>query len=127
MLKITYLENGLYLECLQETLEDWIELRVVLALRMGQRLLIERSTASVLLPLNLIKQSGLELIARREEAILLDRSDADYLEVSLQGTWVSSGDHETEGVFVAMLNPATEQLLVRLWQASQVQPSSVWR
>jgi hypothetical protein len=127
MLKITYLENDLYLEYLHETVEDWIALRVVLALRMGHRLVVERNTASLLLPINLVKLSSLATAARQEEAILLARSDAEYIEVSLQGAWVSSNDHEAEGVFVTMLHPGVEQLLFRLWQASQVGTSSVWR
>jgi hypothetical protein len=127
MLKVTYLESGLYLEFLQETIEDWIALRVVFALRLGQRLVLERSTASLLLPTDLVKTSGLEAALRHEEGVTLAVCDLNDLEVSLQGTWVSSSMDETEGVFVAALNPAIEQVLLQVWQASQVEASSIWR
>lgn len=127
MLKVTYLESGLYLEFLQETIEDWIALRVLLALRLGQRLVVERSTASLLLPIDLVKSSRLEALMHQEKAVTLAVCDAHDLEVSLQGTWISSSADETEGVFVAALNPAIEQVLLQVWQASQAEASSIWR
>jgi hypothetical protein len=125
MLKITYLESGLYLEHLHETVEDWIALRVILALRTGQRLMIERTTASLLLPIGLVKRSALESIARREQ-VMLSYVDDEYLEISLPGTWVTS-DEEAEGVFVASVNPSIEQMVFRLWTAAQVETSSLRR
>lgn len=127
MLKVTYLESGLYLEFLQETIEDWIALRVVLALRLGQRLVVERSTASLLLPINLVKVSGLETVLRHEKAVTLTVCDVNDMEVSLQGTWISSSADETEGVFLAALEPVVEQVLLQVWQASHVEASSIWR
>ncbi|MFM7425728.1 MAG: alr0857 family protein [Elainella sp.] len=125
MLKITYLESGLYLEYLQETVEDWLALRVILALRMGQRLVVERTTASLLLPTALVKRSALEPIARREQAALLSQVDDQYMEVSLSGTWLYSG--EEEGVFVTMLHPSIEHLVFRLWQLAQSETSAINR
>lgn len=125
MLKVTYLESGLYLEYLQETVEDWLALRVILALRIGQRLVVERTTASLLLPTALVKRSALESIARREEATLLTQVDDQYMEVSLSGTWLHSG--EEEGVFVATLHPSVEHLVFRLWQRAQAETSSINR
>lgn len=127
MLKVTYLESGLYLEFLQETIEDWIALRVVLALRLGQRLVVERSTASLLLPIDLVKASGLETVLQHEKAVTLAVCDVNDVEVSLQGTWISSSADESEGVFLVALNPAVEQVLLQVWQASQVEASSIWR
>lgn len=127
MLKVTYLESGLYLERLQETVEDWVALRVLLALRMGHRLVVERSTASLLLPIKLVKLSNLETVAPKEKAMWFSRCDTEYIEVSLQGTWVSSSEQETEGVFVTTLNLAAEEMLFNLWQMSQIGASSVWR
>ncbi|NJO80330.1 MAG: hypothetical protein HC827_18680 [Cyanobacteria bacterium RM1_2_2] len=127
MLKVTYLESGLYLESLQETIEDWIALRVLLALRLGQRLVVERSTASLLLPIDLVKTAGLEAMTRHEEAVTITVCDANDCEVCLQGSWISSSTDETEGVFIAALNPAIEQVLLKLWQTSQAKASSIWR
>jgi hypothetical protein len=127
MLKVTYLESGLYLEHLQETVENWITLRVILALRMGHRLVVERSTASLLLPISLVKRSDLEALARQEDAIWLAQVDAEYMEVCLQGTWVSSGEQESEGVFITALDSTIESVLFNLWQVAEVGASSVWR
>jgi hypothetical protein len=126
MLKVTYLESSVYLEHLQETVEKWITLRIVLALRTGKRLVVERSTASLLLPIDLVKRSSLEAAAQQEEALSLSQVDAEYVEISLRGTWISSHE-QGEGVFLAMLHPTIERLLFNLWQAAQVHPSSVWR
>jgi hypothetical protein len=125
MLKITYLESGLYLEYLSDTVEDWLSLRLILALRLGQRLVVERTTASLLLPIALVQRSALETIARREGAALLSPVDDQDMEVSLSGTWLHSG--EEEGVFVTTLHPSIEHLLFRLWQLAQTEPSSINR
>ncbi len=125
MLKVTYLESGLYLEYLQETVEDWLSLRVILALRIGQRLIVERTTASLLLPVALVKRSALESIARREESALLSQVDDQYMEVTLSGTWLHSS--EEEGVFVATLHPSIEHLVFQLWKMAQTEASSINR
>ncbi|MBF2046369.1 MAG: alr0857 family protein [Leptolyngbya sp. IPPAS B-1204] len=123
MLKVTYLDSGLYLEHLQETVEDWLTLRVILAVRMGHRLVIERSTASLLLPINLVKRSNLEALACQEPNLFISPVDSEYLEVSLQGTWVCS-DESGEGVFVTALNSTIETVLFNLWQVAAVGASS---
>jgi len=123
MLKVTYLESELYLEYLHNTVEDWIALRVVLALRTGQRLTVERMAASVLLPISLLERSALVHLARRDRQIDLAQVDEDSVEVSLAGTWVSSSDQDTEGVFVTTLSPGIEHLLVQLWQMAQTNSS----
>ncbi len=119
MLKVTYLENELYLEYLHTTVEDWIALRVILALRTGQRLMVEQMTASVLLPISLLERSALVNLARREDQVDLVQVDDDDMEVCLVGSWVSSGQQEAEGVFVATLSPSVEHLLAQLWQMAQ--------
>jgi hypothetical protein len=127
MLKVTYLESGLYLEHLQETVENWITSRVVLALRMGHRLVVERNTASLLLPIGLVKRSELEALVQQEDTILLTPVDAEYMEVCLQGTWVSSDDQGSEGVFITAIDSTIESVLFNLWQVAEVGASSVWR
>lgn len=124
MLKITYLESGLYLEQLPEPLEDWLALRMLLTLRMGQRLVVEPSTASLLIPAALITRSRLVRLAYSADVTLSPVDDAD-VEVVLSGVWLASGGTE-EGVFVAMLHPAIEQMLLQLWQEAQL-PTSMKR
>lgn len=132
MLKFTYTETGLYLEHLPQALEDWLAQRVVLSLRVGQRLLIEHGTASFLLPVHLSEQASgwrcLQAAAQQEQgAIALSPSDADYMEVSLHGTWMTSTPADAEGVFVASLQPRTELILFKLWQRSHSPMSSLHR
>lgn len=127
MLKVTYLESEVYLEALQENLEDWITLRVMLALRAGQRLVVEHITASLLLPVDRVQLSRLTLLARYEDGMTLSRVDAEDWEISLQGCWISSGEPEAEGVFVVSLNPILEATLLKLWQRCQMDTASIRR
>ncbi len=122
MLKLTYVETGFHLERLTQSLEDWVALRVILALRVGDRLCIEPSTASFLLPVDL---PGLNLLVdevkrQGKEEIALCACDAEYVELSLKGTWLASDAECEEGAFVTALTYATELLLLELWQEAQI-------
>ncbi|WP_009630559.1 alr0857 family protein [Synechocystis sp. PCC 7509] len=125
MLKLTYIETGFYLEYLAKSLEEWVQGRVILALRVGESLCIEPTTASFLLPADLPGLDTLALEIRRLdlESIRLSAGDAEYLEVSIEGTWVSSKADSDEGVFVAVMSHSVEFFLLKLWQESQVSAS----
>ncbi len=125
MLKLTYIETGFYLEYLAKSLEEWVQGRVVLALRVGESLCIEPSTASFLLPADLPGLETLVVEVRRlaPESISLSACDAEYIEVSIEGTWVSSDAASEEGVFVAAMSHSIEFFLLKLWQDSQVNAS----
>ena len=125
MLKLTYLETGFYLEYLAKSLEDWVQERVVLALRVGESLYIEPTTAAFLLPADLPDLETLVMEIRRldPESISLSAGDAEYIEVSLNGTWVSLNADSEEGVFVAAMSHFIEFFLLKLWQDSQVSAS----
>ncbi|MBI4781490.1 MAG: hypothetical protein HY785_09190 [Oscillatoriophycideae cyanobacterium NC_groundwater_1537_Pr4_S-0.65um_50_18] len=132
MLKVTFMETGSHLEPLPQSPEEWIGVRVLLAMRTAQRLVVESSTATVLLRSDLADLALLEEMMKDEAsgAIALCRCDTDYVEVSLRGTWITSdlaNPRETEGVFVTLLSPCLEALVLKLWQISQVCPSSLWR
>jgi hypothetical protein len=118
MLKLTYTETGFHLELLAQSLEEWVVSRVILSLRVGQRLLVEPSTASFLLPANLPGLPLLQAAAQleRNDAIALAVCDAEYIEVSLQGTWLAADGESEEGVFVVALSERTEFFLFKLWQ-----------
>jgi hypothetical protein len=66
MLKLTYTETGFRLERLAQSLEEWVQGRVILALRVGQSLLVEPSTASFLLPVDLPGLPLLEASVQRK-------------------------------------------------------------
>lgn len=125
MLKLTYIETGFYLEYLAKSLEDWVQERVVLALRVGESLYIEPTTAAFLLPVDLPGLETLVVEIRRldPESISLSAGDAEYIEVSLNGTWVSLNADSEEGVFVAAMSHSIEFFLLKLWQDSQVSTS----
>ncbi|MBD0385300.1 MAG: hypothetical protein ICV54_01890, partial [Nostoc sp. C3-bin3] len=89
MLKLTYTESSFYLECLTLSLEEWVAQRVILALRVGQSFCIEPSTASFLLPVDLPGVEVLKAEVKKDdrEIIALSACDAEYMEVTLRGSW----------------------------------------
>lgn len=122
MLKLTYIETGFYLESLAQSLEEWVALRVVFALRLSDRIYVESSTAAFLLPADL---PGLNLLAdevKRQgtDEIELCICDAEYIEVILKGTWLATKAESANGVFVAALSYSTECLLMKLWHCTQI-------
>ena len=127
MLKLTYTETDFYLECLAQSLEEWVFLRVMLSLRAGQTLLVEPGTASFLLPADLPGQPLLQAAAELEqiEAIVVCVCDAESIEVSLHGTWLAADGESAEGVFVAVTSDRTEFFLSKLWQEAQACTSSL--
>jgi hypothetical protein len=129
MLKFTYTETGLHLEHLPQSVEDWMTLRVILSLRTGQRLIVERGMAAFLLPANQVGLRSLESAIQQETlgAVTLTHVDAEYIEVSLHGTWVCSSSDDIEGVFVASVSDRTEWLIFKLWRESQNRTSPLRR
>ncbi len=121
MLKLTYTERSFYLECLTLSLEEWVAQRVILALRVGQSLIIEPSTASFLLPVDLpgVERLKTEVQLNEGEIIALSTCDVEYLEVTLRGSWLSDGSEEAVGVFVTALAHYTEFYVHKLWLEAQ--------
>jgi hypothetical protein len=117
MLKLTYTETATSLEHLAQTPEQLVSLRVMLAMRVGQTIVVEPSSAAFLLPRNLPALSLLEDAIQPAEAemIALCIADEDTVEVSLAGTWITLDPDEENGVFVTRLSDRTEYLLVKLW------------
>lgn len=127
MLKLTYTENGFHLEHLQESFEEWVNTRVLLALRSATSIFLEPSTAAFLLPTDLPHVRELEALAENEQGEMLELSvcDAKSIEVALQGTWISSNPDTEAGVFVCLLSSTAESLLYQLWQEAQVEVYAV--
>lgn len=122
MLRLTYIETGFYLERPAQSLEEWVAMRAIFALRVGKVFYLEPSTASFLLPTDLPGLSLLKDEVRRQptDEITLCACDAEYIEVSLLGTWLASNAESAEGVFVTALSHPTEFLLFKLWQEAQI-------
>ncbi len=127
MLKLTYTERSFYLECLTQPLEEWVAQRVILALRVGQGLCVEPSTASFLLPVDLPGVEVLKAEVKRDdrEIIALYACDTEYVEVTLRGSWLSDGSEDAVGVFVTTMSDRAELFLHKLWQEAQESSASV--
>ncbi|MCF2147282.1 hypothetical protein IQ276_012815 [Desmonostoc muscorum LEGE 12446] len=121
MLKLTYTENSFYLEFITQSLEEWVAQRVILALRVGQTLSVEPSTASFLLPVDLPGVEVLKGEVKRDdrEIIALCVCDSEYVEVTLRGSWLSDGSEDAVGVFVTTMSDRAEFFLHKLWQEAQ--------
>lgn len=127
MLKLTYTETGFNLERLAQSPEQLVALRVMLAMRVGQSICVEPSTAAFLLPANLPAISLLETEARKDgsDTIALCVADAEYVEVTLRGTWISDNSEGADGVFVTVLSDRAEFLVLKLWLETQAAASVV--
>ncbi|CEJ46795.1 alr0857 family protein [Umezakia ovalisporum] len=143
MLKLTYTESSFYLECLTQSLEEWVAQRVVLALRVGQNLYVESTTASFLLPVDLPGMETLKAEVKQHncEIMSLCTCDSEYMELTLRGFWLSDGSQDAVGLFVTTmgdypnyhhcfgqaLSPVShlELFLHQLWQEAQAGNSVV--
>ena len=126
MLKLTYTDNNFYVEHLSESLEDWLTKRVLLCLRAATSIYVEPSTASFLIPADLPYWTNLRTLQVEDgPTIELNTCDAEYLEVSLKGTWMTSKENSDEGVFVCVLGETTEMMLNQLWQDAQTNASVI--
>ena len=128
MLKLTYTENSFCLEHLTGSVEEWVTSRVILVMRVGANLCVQPSTASFLLPADLLHLADLQAVIEQEQSDKLELSvcDAEYVEVNLRGTWLVSEPESEEGVFVTAMSYNLEFFLLRLWQEAQAQTSVVW-
>ena len=138
MLKLTYTENSFTLERLEESLEAWVNTRVILSLHSATSFHIKSSTAAFLIRDEQIKffktakspltRSGfrfgssprneLENVSQ-ENLIDICRCDAEYLEVTFKGVWMTSDISCETGVFVTALSLSAELLFHKLSQSGQ--------
>lgn len=128
MLKLTYTENSFYLELLNQSVEEWIQARVLLTLRVGQSLCVEPSTATFLLPVDLPGLPRLRAEIERDnnrEFIEVCVCDTEYVEVSLRGYWLSVSTQSMSGGFVMAMNHSTECFLHALWLEARKSASVV--
>ncbi|NEQ78352.1 MAG: hypothetical protein F6K23_38420 [Okeania sp. SIO2C9] len=125
MLKLTYTESGFYMERLAQSPEQLIVLRVILAMRVGQKIVVEPSSAAFLLPVNLPELSMLEMAVQKEggDDIALCVADDEFMEVSLGGTWITVDPEYENGIFITALSDRIELLLFKLWQATEANAS----
>ncbi|WP_407894330.1 alr0857 family protein [Scytonema sp. NUACC26] len=118
MLKLTYTENNFTLERLDESLEDWVNVRVALAVRLATGIHVEPSTASFLLTTGVSCLLKMEENSLQEASVKIHSCDTDFVEVVLKGLWLTSDVESEGGVFVTALSPSVELLLQQLSQLS---------
>lgn len=127
MLKLNYTETGLHMERVNTSPEELVQKRVILALRAGQSLYVEPGKAAFLLPANIPGLTHLELALRMEQNqnTIVTPVDDEFVEVSLEGTWIAPCTDAHEGTFVTAISDRTEFFVYKLWQATQPQVSSL--
>jgi hypothetical protein len=118
MLKIVYSADSITVTCLAGRLERLVAQRSVLAVRLGESFHIQQGIATLLLPLDL---AGIEELGTELNPYPVD---AEFLEVSLPGIWLTQDLETQEGMFLAVLQPATEIGLHTLWQKAQMLATS---
>ncbi|MEO0948713.1 MAG: alr0857 family protein [Cyanobacteria bacterium J06641_5] len=126
MLKLSYTESGLYLEHLSTPLEQVVQQRVLLALRLAQPFHIEPSTASFLLVLDEPSWEELEDVLEIEDdrRLIVTPTDEDLVEVTVEGTWVADTEETEDGTFVTALSEEAERFIYQLWAFTEAQVSS---
>lgn len=122
MLKITYLEDGIYLEYLSESLKTWTDRRILVSLRAAANIYVKATTACLTLPADTPYFSDLQAL-RAREIIQVTACDEEYVEVSFQGTWIATHQDSEEGLFVCDLSNSNEFFIYKLWQESQIASS----
>ena len=123
MLKITYLEDEIHLEHLQQPIEVWKSDRIIVNLRAAASVYIESSMASLIFPIDSCIRELIELASK--ELIDIFPCDEECIEVALSGTWVAENQSSEIGIFVCELSPDSEHCLYRLWQECQIETSAI--
>ncbi|WP_392530186.1 alr0857 family protein [Nostoc sp. C117] len=119
---LTYTSSSFFLSFSETALEEFIRLRVILALRLGLNLSVEPSTASFLLPTDIPDLRFFKAAIKREDeqVIALNESDEEYVEITLKGSWVTSTlTNEDEGIFVTSVSKDVGLRLSDLWLGNQ--------
>jgi hypothetical protein len=119
VLKITYLKEGIFLESIQESLEDWKAKRILVSLQAGMNIYVESSIACLIMPSKILYMKDLANL-KAQELVEITPCDEEYIEISLPGTWIAKDENSEEGVFVCAFNFSSEQLLYKSWQESQI-------
>jgi hypothetical protein len=121
MLKLTYTKAGLHMERVAAPLEALVVQRVILAIRAGQTLHVEPGRASFLLSADAVSLTQLELAIQMQPntCISVQPVDNEYVEISVQGSWLAETLVAHEGMFLTALDDRAEFFVYKLWQATQ--------
>ena len=123
MLKITYIEEEIFLEHLQQPVEAWQANRILVNLRAAVSVYVESSVATLVLPIDSCLKDLVWLAEKELIEIVL--CDEEYVEVSLLGTWIAEHKNSEQGIFVCELSSDSEHCLYQLWQKAQIGTSVI--
>lgn len=125
MLKLNYTESGLYMERIAAPLEVLVAQRVVMALRAGKTLFVQPGRASFLIPHDAPGVVQLELALKLEhnDTIRVWPVDDEFMEVSVQGSWIAEAVDAEEGTFITAFSDRAEFFVYKLWQVTQPEAS----
>ncbi|MBD1910386.1 MULTISPECIES: alr0857 family protein [unclassified Leptolyngbya] len=127
MLKLTYIEDGLYMEQIAAPLEMLVAQRVMLALRGGQILHVEPGRAAFLIAHDVPALTHLvtELRVAQVSDVVLTPVDDEFIEISLYGHWIAENAQAHEGMFICALPARLEYSVHKLWKVTQEQMISL--
>ncbi|MEO1374964.1 MAG: alr0857 family protein [Cyanobacteria bacterium J06635_10] len=114
MLKLTYTDDKLSLDYSKQSLEDWVNTRVLISVRSATNIYIESSTASFLVPADSSFTAELEKL-NSQNIVEFCHCDAGTVEVVLKGVWLTSEVESETGVFVTEAEESTESLLQKMF------------
>ena len=115
MLKLTYTDDKISLDCLGQSLEDWINTRVLISVRSSMSICIKPSTASILVPIDSPLTAQLEKI-NCKNIVEFCRCDDESVEIVFKGTWLTSSVTSETGVFITEIEDKAEYLLQKMFE-----------
>lgn len=118
---LRYFEDDFYIETSSMSLEGFITQRAITALRSGQALVVQPGYGSFELPSNLPEFSRFMLIVRNSEngPIVINHLDADYVEITIRGTWLASSSVSLSGIMLMSSSEEIISSLYRIWHEHQ--------
>jgi hypothetical protein len=118
MLKIIHTEDNFQVEILPQPLEEWLGSRVLLSVRAKNPIFIEPITRSFPVKLNPYLLTTLEQNIKNDK-VKLEKCDPEFVDIVIEGSWVSFSPHSELGIFVTTLNEKVECILHQLWLQTQ--------
>jgi hypothetical protein len=102
MLKLTYTEQGLLLDHVDQSLDAWISNRMLLSVSTGIPIWIESTQVSFLFTADLPYLSHLIDNPSNDfnHTFELSICEPNQIEMKISGTWISSHPDNQEGVFI---------------------------
>jgi hypothetical protein len=121
MLKFIYTETDSYLELVGMSMHEWVDRYQRLAEILGDETTIDRCCRySFLVPIEIMElERKLILNNDRTATVTVDRCDAGYMEIQMDGCWVSTHLGSEEGVFLTQLPPESEEYVWQIWHAAK--------